>query len=178
MDNLGHTYKLILFGDGGVGKTSLAQRYLTGVFSERNNVTIGVEFYVKDLVVAGASIKLQIWDFGGEERFRFLLPRYCQGANGGLFLYDLTALETLHHLRDWLQVVWASAPALPIIVVGAKVDLVEKRKVVREEATALAKTLKMGGYAEVSAKTGFSVEGVFEAITKIMINRRSGGNSP
>ncbi len=166
------TFKIILFGDGGVGKTSLAHRYLTGVFSESRNVTIGVEFYVKNLVIRGINVKLQIWDFGGEQRFRFLLPSYCRGCNGGLFIYDVTNLATLHSLNKWLEVVREGAPDIPILVVGTKIDLVEKRKVTKEEAIQVAKSLKMSGYAEVSAKTGSNVENVFETLSKIMSKRK------
>jgi len=162
-------FKLIVFGDGGVGKTSLTHRYLTGVFNEGNNVTIGVEFYVKNLVMEGKNIKLQIWDFGGEERFRFLLPNYCKGCNGGIFVYDVTNLSTLHNLKQWMEVVSENAPGISIIVVGTKVDLVEKRKVSREEAVEVAKSFKMAGFVEVSAKTGLNVEKVFEMLLKIIM---------
>ena len=73
------TFKLILFGDGGVGKTTLAHRYVTGSFKENSLITIGVEFHVKTLSVDGIPIEIQIWDFAGEERFRFLLPAYAVG---------------------------------------------------------------------------------------------------
>ncbi len=162
------TFKIIMFGDGGVGKTSLAHRFLTGIFSEGRNVTIGVEFYVKNLTIQGKNIRLQIWDFGGEQRFRFLLPNYCRGCNGGLFVYDVTNLATLHSLHEWMDVVSANAPKIPILVVGTKIDLVEKRKVARAEAIQLSKSLSMTGYAEVSAKTGSNVENVFETLSKLM----------
>ncbi len=166
-------FKVIVFGDGGVGKTSLTHRYLTGVFSEGRNVTIGVEFYVKNLVIEEKNIKLQIWDFGGEQRFRFLLPNYCRGCHGGLFIYDVTNIATLQSLHEWMEVVSANAPKIPILVVGTKIDLVEKRKVAREEAIQVAQSLAMTGYAEVSAKTGFNVEKVFETLTKIILKGKN-----
>ncbi len=166
------TFKIIVFGDGGVGKTSLTHRYLTGVFSEGRNVTIGVEFYVKDLLIEGKSIKLQIWDFGGEQRFRFLLPNYCRGCNGGIFVYDVTNLATLQSLHEWMEVVSANAPNIPVLIVGTKIDLVEKRKVARAEAIKVAQSLTMTGYAEVSSKTGNNVENVFVTLSKIMLKQK------
>lgn len=171
MSEYDYTFKLILFGDGAVGKTSLAQRYLKGVFNEKINVTIGVEFYVKFVQYGERRVKLQIWDIGGEERFRFMLPEYCKGANGGIFLYDTTAPATLQHLPDWWRVIVTNAPNIPVLMVGAKVDLVEKRKVTREEAMQVAKTLRMAGFVEASAKSGYNVEAAFETITKIMIRK-------
>ncbi len=166
------TFKLVLFGDGAVGKTALAQRYLTGLFRDNTKITIGVEFHVKDIQMSGNKIKLQIWDFGGEERFRFLLPSYCRGANGGLFLFDVTNPKTLLHLDSWMDVLRsATAPNIPIIMVGTKADLAENRQVESSEAMEVAKNHKFAGYAEVSAKTGTNVESTFETITKVMMSR-------
>ncbi len=172
---VGHDYdllfKLIIFGDGGVGKTTLTQRYLTGVFNESQHLTIGVEFYVKVLEIAGKRIKMQIWDFGGEERFRFLLPQYCRGANGGIFVYDVTQERTLHDLPDWLDVLHGTAPDIALLAVGTKADLELKRQVQKPEAVKVAKAHKVAGFAEVSAKTGANVNSVFETIAKIMVKR-------
>ncbi len=173
MEDRNPTFKIIIFGEGGVGKTSLTHRYLTGVFSEGRNVTIGVEFYVKNIVIEGENIKLQIWDFGGEQRFRFLLPNYCKGSNGGIFVYDVTNLASLHSLHEWMEVIFENAPKIPILVVGTKIDLVEKRKVAKEEAIQVVKSSVMTGYAEVSAKTGFNVEKVFETLSKIIWKRKN-----
>ncbi len=166
-------FKLIIFGDGGVGKTSLTQRYLTGVFEEARNLTIGADFFVKNLVIASKNVKLQIWDFAGEERFRFLLPVYSKGANGGIFLYDVTNQTTLQHLPAWMQIVNEHAPNIPILVIGTKIDLVSMRHVTKEEAIQMAKSFKLSGFAEVSAKSGSNVENVFETITKLMMKYSS-----
>jgi small GTP-binding protein len=128
---------------------------------------------VKNFVIDGRNVKLQIWDFAGEERFRFLLPIYAKGANGGIFLYDVTALATLHHLPDWMEIINQNTPDIPILMVGTKTDLISQRKVVSAEAVHLVKDQKFAGFAEVSAKTGANVEHVFEVITKIMIKKSS-----
>ncbi len=166
-------FKLIIFGDGGVGKTSLTQRYLSGVFEESRNLTIGADFFVKNLVIDNHNVKLQIWDFAGEERFRFLLPVYCKGANGGIFLFDVTNQASLQHLPVWMQIVNENAPNIPILVVGTKIDMVAMRNVSRAEAIQMAKSTNLAGYAEVSAKTGANVENVFESIAKLMVKRSS-----
>jgi len=165
------TFKLLMFGDGGVGKTTLTQRYVTGVFVDSTRITIGVDFHIKELSIQNKRVKLQIWDFGGEERFRFLLPSYCRGAAGGLFLYDITSLTSLTHLVDWMQIVRENAGPVPIIMVGAKADLANQRKVQSTEAIEMAKAHKLVGFSEVSAKTGENVEATFETITKLMMKR-------
>ena len=174
-----YLFKLVILGDGGVGKTSLAVRMVSGAFSETIRMTIGLEVHVKELQVGGSRVTLQVWDFGGEERFRFLLPRYCAQADGALFLYDVTDPATLLHLRNWMEVASANTRPIPVLCIGSKIDLVEQRKVTRDEAIQLARTFHLAGYAEVSAKTGQDVEGVFEAITKLMMERkRKGKDAP
>jgi small GTP-binding protein len=167
------TFKLVLFGDGAVGKTALTQRYVTGLFKDNTRITIGVEFHVKDITESGKKVKLQIWDFGGEERFRFLLPSYCKGANGGIFIFDTTNTNSLYHIDAWMDVLRKSTGNIPIIMVGTKVDLADKRAVDTTEAMAVAKSHKFAAFAEVSAKTGTNVESVFETITRIMVTRMS-----
>jgi len=170
------TFKMLLFGDGGVGKTSLTQRFLTGLFMDNTRITIGVEFHIKDIEIDGKRIKLQIWDFGGEDRFRFLLPSYCRGAMGGIFLYSTTAYSSFTHFDEWMKVVNENAQGIPVIIAGTKIDLPD-RQVPTEEAVALAQSRGAAGFAEVSAKTGDNVESVFATITRLMMAAAS-GNDP
>jgi small GTP-binding protein len=166
------TFKLVLFGDAGTGKTTLTRRFLTNLFKGDTSMTIGVEFEVKSLEVLGKKVKLQIWDFGGEERFRFLLPTYIRGANCGLFMYDITNFSSLAHVDDWLMVIKNEVRPenrFPIIVVGGKADLQDQREVEPEEAIKIAKSRGLDGFIECSSKTGENVEKTFEAITKLAI---------
>jgi len=167
---LAATFKIILFGDGGAGKTALATRFLTNTFTETTKITIGCEFYIKFIDVNDKSVKLQIWDFGGEERFRFILPGYAKGAQGGLFIFDLTNRSSLYTIKSWLGVVQSLTPPFPILAVGTKVDLEEKRQVSDQEIINYLRTVKVQGYAEVSAKTGVNVDATFSTITQIMLN--------
>lgn len=85
-----YVYKLVVAGEGGVGKTTLIIRYCEGIFKHDTRTTVGVGFASKEVQLHGESIKLQIWDFGGEERFRFILPAYCKGANAAILAFDST----------------------------------------------------------------------------------------
>jgi len=118
-----------MLGDASVGKTSLTMRYIAGYFMEDLKLTIGVDFYSKTTSFKDKKVKLQIWDFGGEERFRFLLSQYSKGANGAFFLYDITNQTSLDHLPDWTQVIREHAGDIPIMLIGSKVDLNEFRAV-------------------------------------------------
>ena len=167
------TFKIIIFGDAGCGKTTLTQRFLTNLFVSDQTMTIGVDFEVKSLTVDEQKVKLQIWDFGGEERFRFLLPTYVRGARGGLFLYDITNFSSIAHIDDWLSVIRKEIrddDIFPIIVVGGKADLVESREVSSAEGIKIAKSRNVNGFIETSSKSGENVEKTFEALTRLMLN--------
>ena len=163
------TFKIVIFGDAGCGKTTLCQRFLTDLFKSDSKMTIGVDFEVKIIEINEKKIKLQIWDFGGEERFRFLLPTYVRGANGALFMYDVTNYSSLAHIDDWLLVIKKEVHhEFPILAVGGKADL-EDREISSEEGINVAKSRDLDGFLECSAKTGENVELTFEALTKIML---------
>jgi len=168
--------KLIIFGDAGTGKTTLAHRYMTGLFKQ-NKLTLGVQFHVKKVNIAldeqpskMYSVKLQIWDFGGEKRFRFLLPSYCRGAQGGLFLYDITSKKSLESIKEWTSLVFENAGQIPILLIGAKADLEENRQISKEEGMEFAKKMGLAGFVETSSKSGQNVEITFETLAKIMFS--------
>ena len=166
-------FKVCIFGDGGVGKTALTQRYVTGLFKGDETMTIGMDFHLKYLKVGGLKVALQIWDFAGEARFRFLLPNYVKGASGGLFMYDITRYSSLKNLDDWLTVFKQGfdSPVIPvpIIMIGGKIDLADKRAVLGSDAKELAESRGLHSYIECSAKTGENVEEIFSRITHTMM---------
>ena len=169
-------FKVCLFGDGGVGKTTLLGRYLTGIFKANQSITIGVEFHVKKVEVEDKIVLLQIWDFAGENRFRFLLPSYVLGASGGIFMYDITRYSSLKNFPEWINIfkngfIGAKDKSLPVIMVGGKLDLGFKRTVPSNEAFDLAKSHKLYGYIECSAKDGRNIEDIFTEIAKLMLKR-------
>ena len=166
------TYKIVIFGDGGCGKTTLNQRFLTEAFKPDSTMTIGVDFEVKSLEIDEKKVKLQIWDFGGEERFRFLLPTYVKGASGGLFMYDITNYSSLAHIDDWLTTIKKETETLfPIVAVGGKGDLAEQREVSAEEGINISKSRDVDAFIECSSKTGENVEETFETLTRLMLQR-------
>lgn len=169
-------FKICLFGDGEVGKTTLIGRYITGVFKSNQTITIGVDFHVKKLEVEGKKVSLQIWDFAGENRFRFLLPSYVVGASGGIFMYDITRFSSLKNFPDWIEIfkkgfIGAQDKQLPVIMAGSKLDLNYKRAVSSKEAFDMAKRNNLYGYIECSSKDGRNVEDIFYEITKLMMHR-------
>jgi len=173
MTDYDYTFKIMMLGDASVGKTSLTMRYISGFFMEDLKLTIGVDFYSKTTAHKDKKVKLQIWDFGGEERFRFLLSQYSKGANGAFFLYDITNQTSLDHLPDWTQVIREHAGDIPIMLIGSKVDLNEFRAVTRDDGILAAKKYNLASFVELSSKTGENVEKAFNVITEILFEKYS-----
>ena len=131
-------FKLCIFGDFAVGKTTLAHRYLTTLFRGTVKVTLGMEIHVKELEMEGHQINLQIWDFGGQRRFKYLLPAYARGSFGGIFMYDISNEDSLTELDDWMdhfyQGLREDISLVPLLLVGGKSDLKMQREVKLEDA--------------------------------------------
>ncbi len=173
MDDEYTRFKVCIFGDGAVGKTTLTHRYLQGVFKETYKLTIGIDFYLKKLNINDKKISLQIWDFAGEEKFRFLLPGAVTGAHGTIFMFDLTRYNTFSNLTNWLgvfnEVNEKEGVTVPTLLVGSKLDLSSVRTVNDVEAKEFGKKNKFYDYIECSSKTGENVDFIFESISRKMI---------
>jgi len=165
------TWKIMMLGDKDAGKTSLTIRYISGFFLDDLKLTIGVDFYSKTTNYNDKKVKLQVWDFGGEERFRFLLHQYCKGANAAFFLYNITIPSTFEHLPDWTQIIREHAGDIPILLVGTNLHLKEQRAVTREQGIQAAHLHNLSGFIEVSSKTGQNVEKLFDVMTEILFDR-------
>ncbi|MHA1727718.1 MAG: Rab family GTPase [Promethearchaeota archaeon] len=166
-------FKICIFGNSGVGKTSLMHRFLTGRVNLNIKKTIGLDIGMKHLKIQNVEIILQIWDFAGEKRFRFFLPSYSRGAAGAIYMYDITRRETLLDLDDWLKVFtpFPNSPEkqVPIIMVGGKSDLKEKREVLKEIAQQVAISKNFFSFTECSSLTGEKIEEIFKILSqKIM----------
>ena len=158
-------FKILIFGDGGVGKTTFVNRYLTGVYTT-GSITIGVDFHIKLLEIDGDEITLRIWDFAGEQKFRILFPSYVSGASGALVLYDITNKESLYDLESWINIIDnVESPPRTRILIEHKIDLEDQRVVTRKEANKFHKKYNFQGeIIGASAKTGENVEDVFQIL--------------
>ena len=162
----GKVYKVLIGGDGGVGKTTLLHRYIERKFIIATKMTIGVEFFIKELEVEGKKILLQIWDFGGQERFRFLLNNYARGAKGALFLFDLTRPVSLEKIEEWLKIFRVEDQDVPILLIGSKLDLMEKMVIEQTFIEEIKNKFNLFEFLKVSSKTGENVDLAFHKIAQ------------
>ncbi|MHA1689254.1 MAG: Rab family GTPase [Promethearchaeota archaeon] len=167
-----YTFKILLLGNASVGKTSFTKRYCYNIFNPSERLTIGVDFHVKTIEMKGKKIKLQIWDIGGETRFRFLLPTYCLGANAAFLLYDITRTSTLENIHEWISIVRHKAGFIPIMLIGAKIDLSpDEREITREYGIQIAEKNDIAAFAEISSKNKINIEESFNTLTKLTLER-------
>ena len=167
-------FKILLFGDNTQGKKTLTKKFMIALFSEGHDDTLGVDFEVKSLLIDEYKIKLQMWDISGEKRFRSFLPTYISHARGVLFVYDVTEKTSLTNINFWLTLVKTELTKeenLPIIVVGIIPDSEKERQITAEEGRRLANLLELDGFVECNVKSGENVEKMFEAISKLMLER-------
>ena len=171
-------FKLSLLGDGGVGKTSIKNRYLTGKFTDKYMTTLGVDFSSHTLKVGDKSVFVAIWDVAGQEVFASIRKSYFEGSRGALVVYDVTRLESFENLLNgWIKPFYETVPDKPpLIIIDNKVDLKEERLVTQESAEAFVNELKTKysvnhiTYIETSAKEGIGISEAFEQLTRLVIN--------
>nr|XP_060615174.1 ras-related protein Rab-17-like [Anolis sagrei ordinatus] len=159
-------FKIVLLGSSSVGKSSLAYRYVKKDFRD-SLPTVGCSFFTHILSLDNSTIKLEIWDTAGQEKYHSVCHLYYRGANAAVLVYDITKKETLEKAKLWLREL--EKEFLPdeiiIVLVGNKVDLSEEREVTLQEAKDFANTKSML-YMETSAKTNHQVTELFTALGK------------
>lgn len=159
-----YKFKICLFGPAGVGKTSLLLRYIKDYFRESLKKTIGTNFLIKDLELENKTVRLLLWDIGGDEAFSKLRTIYFKGSNAALGVYDVTDPQTLLKIPGWISSIKKSVKKnIPMLLIGNKIDL--ERNVEENEAMDLAQRLNCS-YMETSAKTGENVENAFVIIAE------------
>jgi small GTP-binding protein len=117
-------YKICLLGDGGVGKTSLRERFLGKGFQSGYILTIGADFAVQNLTIRDIQYKFQIWDLAGQQRFSAVRALYYKGSHGAILVFDQTRLDSLYSLENWKTELFTNVGReIPYIILGNKSDL-------------------------------------------------------
>ncbi len=175
--------KVCLLGDGAVGKTSLVQRFVKNVFNEDYLLTIGTRTSKRNIVITKPELQkdfylnMIIWDIMGQVSFRKLLhPTYLKGAKGALLVCDLTRMETLEHLTEWIDSLHNEGKDMPSVFVANKNDLKEKHTFGLPELEKVAQTYGSPFYF-TSAKDGANVEQAFQTLGELIIKTLGGNGS-
>ncbi|MGQ4833614.1 MAG: Rab family GTPase [Candidatus Asgardarchaeia archaeon] len=164
--NLNKTIKVIFWGDGGVGKTSIIKRFLYNIFdSISTKSTYGLEVFTKVILINGNKVSIAFWDFGGQPQFRSVVKMLARGIDIFVFVFDLSDPDAFSPERiDPL--IKAIGPALndsvPKILVGSKTDL--PAEVTDNEIFNFMAQYKFDDYFEVSARDGNNIRILFDRI--------------
>ena len=168
-----YLFKIVLLGDGAVGKTSIRRRYMGEGFKTDFLATMGADFAYLKTKIDTYDIEWSIWDLAGQPAFRGVMKSYFKGAMGALAVYDVTQPKSLDSLDSWVSEVRERAGTfddLPIVIVGNKIDL-------RSEIPDSLKTLQgfvkskslNADFVETSAKTGEAIDEAFHKLAKKII---------
>eukprot|EP01063_Lacrimia_lanifica_P024367 TRINITY_DN32290_c0_g1_i1.p3 TRINITY_DN32290_c0_g1~~TRINITY_DN32290_c0_g1_i1.p3 ORF type:complete len:208 (+),score=97.86 TRINITY_DN32290_c0_g1_i1:142-765(+) len=171
-------FKIVLLGEGRVGKTSLVKRYVLDEFSDSQKSTVQASMYSsKKVQVDDTTVTVSIWDTAGQERFRALGPIYYRDANGALVVYDITDADTFDKVKMWVRELRKMVgDDIRIVVAGNKADMMSKRTV--DENMVLNYCAELDAeHIYTSAKNGSGVQDVFMTLTKGMLKTRHSGKS-
>ncbi|XP_052216510.1 ras-related protein Rab-11A-like [Dreissena polymorpha] len=171
-DEYAFIYKVVLIGDSGVGKSNLLLRYTKDEFRFDSASTIGVEFATRSLEIDGRTIKAQVWDTAGQDRYRAITRAYYRGAVGALIVYDIHKRDTFDNVNKWMRELrdHVTETDLVTLLVGNKSDLRHLRAVSMDEAKEYAE--KNGiSFLETSALDSSNVEVAFRNILTEIYHR-------
>jgi small GTP-binding protein len=160
-----YAFKLILGGEGAVGKTSMVHRFVEDVFNVDYKSTIGTSIMKKECTFEGLESKVRfvIWDLAGQSQFKRVRQTYVANAEAGILVFDVTRRDTYDNIKLWYEETIKEAPDITMVLVGNKIDLIDARQVTKEEGEALGKELGLT-YMETSAKTGENIEDAFNML--------------
>jgi small GTP-binding protein len=167
IENLDPSMKIIVIGNGKVGKSTLAMKFVKNIFTTEYKQTLGVDFlnikkYIKKI---DQTIDFYIWDTAGQDHFNAITSRYYRGADACLIVFAINDKDSFIQVKSWHKKMKTECGDIPTALVMSKIDLKEERKISDEEAEQLSKELGIKLF-KVSSKEGIMVEECFEFLAE------------
>ena len=167
--NFDLSYKLIVIGDSGVGKSCLTNNAVKNVFEEAYNATVGFEFFTFNVRICEKVVKLQIWDTCGQELYRSLITNFYRNSSLAIMVYAINAKESFENVEMWLRELRThSNPDVKVFLIGNKIDLEKEREITREEGEKFYRDNKLNLFMEASAKAGINTQNIFLKAAEIL----------
>ena len=157
------TVKIIVSGDGGVGKTSFLNRLIHDNFDNNSELTKGVDFFSKNLTLNGHEYNFIIWDFAGQSQFKNILNDFVDGSIAAYILFDLSRFKTIESVEEWIKTLNNNGN-ISAFIIGTKCDLIDINdcKVFDDFILEIIKKYNnIIGYLKISSKTGYNVKKAF-----------------
>ena len=163
------SFKVIVIGDSGVGKSCLTTQAVRNNFEEFYTATVGFEFLTFNMRINNNVLKLQIWDTCGQEVYKSLISNFYRNSSLALILYSIDNLDSFRHAETWLNDLKQQAnPNVRIFLVGNKCDLEDKRVIAKEEGERFKEEKNLDRFIETSAKTGENAQEVLLEAAKLL----------
>ena len=167
------TFKLINIGQTNVGKSSILLKYTKNEFNSNINNTVGIDNINKEIIIENEPIILQLWDTAGQERFNLIVKSYYRGADGFLFVFDVTDMRSFEYIKDKIQLIYNENKNINLgVVIGNKIDLLKNKNdlnIIQQQGELLAHQYNYQFYL-TSAKTGANIESVFKSLATTIYN--------
>jgi len=160
-----YTFKILVVGDMGTGRTSLVKRLKFNTFSDKVNSTVGVDFVMKEIKWdENTIVRLQLWDIAGQERFGNLTRVYYKEAVGVFVVFDVTRMNTFEDSSKWksdiddkVKLPHDNEP-IPMVLLANKCDLVERKIINAERLDKWCDECGFVGWEETSAKDNINID--------------------
>ena len=168
------SFKLIIIGDSGVGKTSIINRAINDVFETVTKTQIGFESCDLYIKINKKIIKFQIWDTCGQEIYQSLVTNFYRNSSAALLVYSIDNKKSFENINFWLEEIQKiNNPDAKIFLIGNKTDLYEKREITYDEANNFSEKFEFSNFFESSAKSGDNVKNIFIGIADLLIQNYS-----
>ena len=163
------SFKIIVIGDPGVGKSCLTLKAIKNYFTDGHNATVGFDFFTYCVKLNGTVVKLQIWDTCGQEIYKSLVFNFFRNSSLALMVYSIDNKDSFNNLNFWLKdIKTQSSPDVKIFLIGNKSDLEQNREVTQQMGEQMKTEQNFDLFMETSAKTGFNAEKVFIEAAKVL----------
>jgi len=163
------SFKIIIIGDSGVGKSCITLKATRNYFEECYSPTIGFEFFTLTIKINKQYVKLQIWDTCGQEAYKSLISSFYKNSSLAILTYSIDNENSFNNLNSWLnQLKIESSPDIKLFLIGNKIDLIDKKLILTETAQKFADDNNISLFLETSAKTGLNIKNVFIEAAKIL----------
>ena len=167
------SFKVIVIGDTGVGKSCISLRATKSIFNEQYMATVGFEYCTFIARLNGEVLKLQIWDTCGQEMYRSLVSNFYKSSALAFVVYAINDRKSFEDVDEWIDGVRKNANSdIILFLIGNKFDVdEEERKVTYEEGEELKNKLGFSYFCEISAKTGFNTKEIFIEAIKVLYKK-------
>ena len=165
------SFKVIVLGDAGVGKSSLTNKATKNIFDDKYTATVGFEFFTFNIKINDKIVKLQIWDTCGQELYRSLITNFYRNSSLAIIVYAVNHKDSFNDVDMWLRELRThSSPDVKVFLIGNKIDLESERQISTEEGQSFADRNNLSKFVEASAKTGINAQTTFINVAYLLFS--------